>query len=52
MNLRITRVLTPSFQVSHKKTQLSFYSIPEFNAWKESQPNHKSWKIKYYKGLS
>uniref|UniRef100_A0A665VP90 DNA topoisomerase 2 n=1 Tax=Echeneis naucrates TaxID=173247 RepID=A0A665VP90_ECHNA len=43
--------ITPIIKASHKKTQLSFYSIPEFNAWKESQPNHKSWKIKYYKGL-
>ncbi|KAK7919775.1 hypothetical protein WMY93_011059 [Mugilogobius chulae] len=38
-------------RVSCKKTQLSFYSIPEFNEWKESQTNIKSWKIKYYKGL-
>nr|XP_046233630.1 DNA topoisomerase 2-alpha isoform X1 [Scatophagus argus] len=43
--------ITPIIKASYKKTQLSFYSIPEFNAWKESQPNYKSWKIKYYKGL-
>ncbi|XP_015240259.1 PREDICTED: DNA topoisomerase 2-alpha-like [Cyprinodon variegatus] len=43
--------ITPIIKASNKKTQLSFYSIPEFNAWKETQPNHKSWKIKYYKGL-
>lgn len=43
--------ITPIIKVSFKKTQLSFYSIPEFNAWKESQPNHRSWRIKYYKGL-
>ncbi|XP_068162195.1 DNA topoisomerase 2-alpha isoform X2 [Antennarius striatus] len=43
--------ITPIIKVSHKKTQHSFYSIPEFEAWKESQPNFKSWKIKYYKGL-
>uniref|UniRef100_A0A3B3YVQ5 DNA topoisomerase 2 n=1 Tax=Poecilia mexicana TaxID=48701 RepID=A0A3B3YVQ5_9TELE len=43
--------ITPIIKVSFKKSQLSFYSIPEFNAWKESQPNHRSWKIKYYKGL-
>ncbi|KAM9336755.1 DNA topoisomerase 2-alpha [Symphorus nematophorus] len=43
--------ITPIIKASYKKTQLSFYSIPEFSAWKESQPNHKSWKIKYYKGL-
>uniref|UniRef100_A0A4W6DEL5 DNA topoisomerase 2 n=1 Tax=Lates calcarifer TaxID=8187 RepID=A0A4W6DEL5_LATCA len=43
--------ITPIIKASYKKTQLSFYSIPEFDAWKESQPNHKSWKVKYYKGL-
>uniref|UniRef100_A0A3P9BTL4 DNA topoisomerase 2 n=1 Tax=Maylandia zebra TaxID=106582 RepID=A0A3P9BTL4_9CICH len=43
--------ITPIIKASFKKNQLSFYSIPEFNAWKESQQNHKSWKIKYYKGL-
>ncbi|KAM9838066.1 DNA topoisomerase 2-alpha [Aulostomus maculatus] len=43
--------ITPIIKASYKKTQLSFYSIPEFNVWKESQANHKSWKVKYYKGL-
>ncbi|XP_041830802.1 DNA topoisomerase 2-alpha [Melanotaenia boesemani] len=43
--------ITPIIKASYKKTQMSFYSIPEFNAWKASQPNHKSWKVKYYKGL-
>uniref|UniRef100_A0A672IIW0 DNA topoisomerase 2 n=1 Tax=Salarias fasciatus TaxID=181472 RepID=A0A672IIW0_SALFA len=43
--------ITPIIKASFKKTQLSFYSLPEFNEWKESQPNHRSWKIKYYKGL-
>ncbi|XP_037134365.1 DNA topoisomerase 2-alpha isoform X2 [Syngnathus acus] len=43
--------ITPIIKATHKKTQLSFYSIPEFNEWKESQSNYKSWKIKYYKGL-
>uniref|UniRef100_A0A674NA46 DNA topoisomerase 2 n=1 Tax=Takifugu rubripes TaxID=31033 RepID=A0A674NA46_TAKRU len=47
----IEEFITPIIKASHKKSQLSFYSIPEFNAWKESQANHKSWKIKYYKGL-
>ncbi|KAM8728948.1 DNA topoisomerase 2-alpha isoform 1-T1 [Acanthopagrus schlegelii] len=43
--------ITPIIKASCKKTVLSFYSIPEFNAWKDSLPNTKSWKIKYYKGL-
>uniref|UniRef100_A0A3Q3VN89 DNA topoisomerase 2 n=1 Tax=Mola mola TaxID=94237 RepID=A0A3Q3VN89_MOLML len=51
MSLHTTEFITPIIKASHKKTQLSFYSIPEFNAWTESQANYKSWKIKYYKGL-
>ncbi|XP_054622812.1 DNA topoisomerase 2-alpha [Dunckerocampus dactyliophorus] len=43
--------ITPIIKASFKKSQLSFYSIPEFNEWKDSQSNYKSWKIKYYKGL-
>uniref|UniRef100_A0A8D3C4D2 DNA topoisomerase 2 n=1 Tax=Scophthalmus maximus TaxID=52904 RepID=A0A8D3C4D2_SCOMX len=43
--------ITPIIKATYKKNQLSFYSIPEFNAWKDSQSNHKSWRIKYYKGL-
>lgn len=41
-----------SSQATLKKTVLSFYSIPEFDEWKDNQPNYKSWRVKYYKGLS
>ncbi|CAL8272142.1 unnamed protein product [Merluccius merluccius] len=43
--------ITPIIKVTLKKTVLSFYSIPEFNEWKDNQPNFKSWRVKYYKGL-
>uniref|UniRef100_A0A8C7QI01 DNA topoisomerase 2 n=1 Tax=Oncorhynchus mykiss TaxID=8022 RepID=A0A8C7QI01_ONCMY len=43
--------ITPIIKATNKKQELSFYSIPEFSEWKEAQPNIKSWKIKYYKGL-
>lgn len=43
--------ITPIIKASNKKQELAFYSIPEFNEWKEKQSNIKSWKIKYYKGL-
>ncbi|KAL0984286.1 hypothetical protein UPYG_G00139470 [Umbra pygmaea] len=43
--------ITPIIKATNKKQELSFYSIPEFNEWKDSQPSIKSWKIKYYKGL-
>jgi hypothetical protein len=28
-----------------------FYSLPEFQEWKEATDNWHTWKIKYYKGL-
>jgi DNA topoisomerase II len=43
-------LLTPILKASKGKSTVSFYSIPEFNAWKEST-SLSGWKIKYYKGL-
>jgi DNA topoisomerase II len=43
-------LLTPILKASKGKSVLSFYSLPEFNQWKESNSLH-GWKIKYYKGL-
>jgi DNA topoisomerase-2 len=43
-------LLTPILKASKGKSTLSFYSIPEFNAWKEAN-GLAGWKIKYYKGL-
>ncbi|XP_078501642.1 DNA topoisomerase 2-alpha isoform X2 [Lissotriton helveticus] len=43
--------ITPIVKVSKNKQELSFYSIPEFEEWKNNTDSHKSWKIKYYKGL-
>ena len=46
-------LLTPILKAMKGKSVMSFYSMPEFNAWKEAQPagDLKGWKIKYYKGL-
>lgn len=43
--------ITPIIKVSKNKEEIPFYSIPEFEEWKASNPNYKNWKIKYYKGL-
>ncbi len=43
-------LLTPILKASKGKSVLSFYSIPEFNSWKETN-DLKGWKVKYYKGL-
>jgi DNA topoisomerase-2 len=45
-------LLTPILKAFKGKAALSFYSIPEFNQWKEEQEKGAAgWKIKYYKGL-
>ena len=43
-------LLTPILKALKGKSTVSFYSIPEFNAWKEKN-SLTGWKIKYYKGL-
>ena len=43
-------LLTPILKALKGKSTISFYSIPEFNAWKDKN-DLKNWKIKYYKGL-
>ncbi|XP_069490669.1 DNA topoisomerase 2-alpha isoform X2 [Ambystoma mexicanum] len=43
--------ITPIVKVSKNKQELSFYSIPEFDEWKNASDSHKNWKVKYYKGL-
>ncbi|XP_054544709.1 DNA topoisomerase 2-alpha isoform X2 [Talpa occidentalis] len=43
--------ITPIVKVSKNKQEIAFYSLPEFEEWKSSTPNHKKWKVKYYKGL-
>ncbi|XP_009867181.1 PREDICTED: DNA topoisomerase 2-alpha, partial [Apaloderma vittatum] len=43
--------ITPIIKASKNKEEIAFYSIPEFEEWKNSTHNHNSWKIKYYKGL-
>ncbi|XP_058475519.1 DNA topoisomerase 2-beta isoform X1 [Solea solea] len=43
--------ITPIVKATKNKQELSFYSIPEFDEWKKHTDNHKTWHIKYYKGL-
>lgn len=48
----INSLLTPILKAKkNKNTCLSFYSINEYNEWKNSQESLKGWNIKYYKGL-
>ncbi len=45
-------MMTPLLKARKGKSEMSFYSQPEFEAWAETQADGaKSWKVKYYKGL-
>ena len=47
----IISLATPILKVKKSKEVIDFYTITEFNLWKETIENIKSWDIKYYKGL-
>ncbi|KAF8398402.1 hypothetical protein HHK36_017329 [Tetracentron sinense] len=49
----LVEFITPIVKASNKNGRvLSFYSMPEYEAWKESLAGNASgWSIKYYKGL-
>lgn len=43
--------ITPIVKATKGKDEKSFYSLPEFEEWKNGTPNWPSYKVKYYKGL-
>lgn len=43
--------ITPIVKASKGKEEFSFYSLPEFEEWKDATTNWSKYKIKYYKGL-
>ncbi|CAB4268140.1 unnamed protein product [Prunus armeniaca] len=49
----LVEFITPIVKATHKNGRsLAFYSMPEYEAWKESlRGNASGWSIKYYKGL-
>ena len=47
----IISLATPILKVKKNKEVKDFYTMTEFNAWKETIDNIKAWDIKYYKGL-
>jgi DNA topoisomerase-2 len=46
----VCSLMTPIIKATKGKEVLPFYSIPQFDAWKEQNPV-RGWHIKYYKGL-
>ena len=51
MNNFIISLATPIVKVYNKKTTKEFYTLTEFEDWKEKNGDLKKWKTKYYKGL-
>jgi DNA topoisomerase-2 len=47
----IITLATPILKVTKNKQTKEFYTMTEFNTWKNTIDNIKSWDIKYYKGL-
>ncbi|KAH9638562.1 hypothetical protein HF086_000963 [Spodoptera exigua] len=43
--------ITPIVKATKKDKEISFYSLPEFEEWKNNTENHHTYNIKYYKGL-
>ncbi len=47
----IIALATPIVKVRRMKEVHSFYTLTEYEQWKESVDNVKNWEVKYYKGL-
>jgi len=48
----LQQFITPIIKATKGKKSKTFFTLPEYDAWKESTGNDaKGWKIKYYKGL-
>lgn len=47
----LTEFITPIVKVTKGKQDKVFYTIPEYEQWKEAHNDGKGWRIKYYKGL-
>jgi DNA topoisomerase-2 len=47
----IISLATPILKVKKNKESIEFYTMTEFNTWKDNIDNIKQWDIKYYKGL-
>lgn len=47
----VVQFVTPIIKISRNKTSLSFFTLQDFEKWKQSEKNARKYKIKYYKGL-
>ncbi|KAF9155958.1 DNA topoisomerase 2 [Linnemannia schmuckeri] len=47
----LVEFITPIIKATKGREKKAFYTLPEFEAWKESEDGARGWKIKYFKGL-
>ncbi len=47
----ITPIVKATKGKGSNKKEVSFFTIPEYERWKERNENGKGWVLKYYKGL-
>lgn len=46
----VEEFITPIVKVFKGKVEHAFYSLPEFEEWKQETHNWHTWRVKYYKG--
>lgn len=47
----LVEFITPIVKVTKGKQELAFFTLPEYETWKEANADGKGWVIKYFKGL-
>ena len=47
----LQQFITPIVKCIKGKKEEVFFTLPQYESWKEAQDNMNSWKVKYYKGL-
>ncbi|KAF8981096.1 DNA topoisomerase 2, partial [Haplosporangium bisporale] len=47
----LVEFITPIVKATKGRESLAFFTIPEYEIWKEAADGARGWKIKYYKGL-
>ncbi|KAK3845306.1 MAG: DNA topoisomerase [Linnemannia gamsii] len=47
----LVEFITPIIKATKGREKKAFYTMPEFEVWKESEDGARGWKIKYFKGL-
>jgi DNA topoisomerase-2 len=45
----LVEFITPIVKVTRKKEELSFFTMPEFEKWKDENDDGRGWTSKYYK---